>query len=148
MWDRTREIEPRLHATMQRAQAAIMTCSGWSYFTGYEVACDLRYTRYLRDAPDAMTWTSPGPGSMRGMNRLLGRPLHSTYRPADFCRLSRGAARVHRSALGAPARAGDARDRALALRVRQVATRSSRRGEASAALPDTGESVSRDVTVA
>jgi hypothetical protein len=48
---------------------------GWGGFLAYEVATDLRHTRYLCDAPDIMTWANPGPGAKRGLNRLFGRPL-------------------------------------------------------------------------
>lgn len=42
-------------------------------FHSYEVVCDLRHTRLLADAPDKLTWCSPGPGARRGMNRVLRR---------------------------------------------------------------------------
>jgi 5-hmdU DNA kinase, helical domain len=42
-------------------------------FHSYEIVTDLRHTRLLRDAPDKLTWCSPGPGARRGMNRVLGR---------------------------------------------------------------------------
>jgi hypothetical protein len=48
---------------------------GWGGFMAYEVATDLRHTRYLNSAPDIMTWAQPGPGARRGLNRLFGRPL-------------------------------------------------------------------------
>lgn len=44
-------------------------------FTSYEFVTDLRHTRLLRNAPDILTWANPGPGAMRGLNRLYGRPL-------------------------------------------------------------------------
>lgn len=49
---------------------------GW--FTAYEVACDLRYTRLLDQAPDRLTWANPGPGATRGMNAVMGRDPTST----------------------------------------------------------------------
>jgi hypothetical protein len=49
--------------------------SGFGPFLAYEVATDLRHTRYLRDAPDIHTWANPGPGAMRGLNRVYGREL-------------------------------------------------------------------------
>lgn len=49
---------------------------GWGPFMAYEVVTDLRHTRYLRDAPDIMTWANAGPGAIRGLNRLHGRPLN------------------------------------------------------------------------
>jgi hypothetical protein len=44
-------------------------------FHSYEIACDLRYTALLENAPDRCTWGNPGPGARRGLNRVHGRPL-------------------------------------------------------------------------
>lgn len=41
-------------------------------FLAYEVVSDLRHTKYLRDAPDIMTWANAGPGALRGLTRLWG----------------------------------------------------------------------------
>lgn len=43
---------------------------GWGPFMSYEVVTDLRWTRYLRDAPDIMTWANAGPGALRGLSLL------------------------------------------------------------------------------
>jgi len=48
---------------------------GWGPFMAYQAVVDMRHTRYLRDAPDINTWAALGPGSMRGLNRLHGRPV-------------------------------------------------------------------------
>lgn len=48
---------------------------GWGPFMAYEVVTDLRHTRYLRQAPDILTWANAGPGAIRGLNRLYGREL-------------------------------------------------------------------------
>lgn len=48
---------------------------GWGPFMAYQVVVDLRWTRYLENAPDINSWASLGPGSRRGLNRLAGRPL-------------------------------------------------------------------------
>lgn len=48
---------------------------GWGPFMIFQWVLELRHTRYLRDAPDASTWAAVGPGSMRGLNRLHGRPV-------------------------------------------------------------------------
>ncbi len=45
-------------------------------FMAYEVVTDLRHTHLLSEAPDIMTWANPGPGAMRGLNRLHDRPLN------------------------------------------------------------------------
>jgi hypothetical protein len=49
--------------------------TGWGPFMAGQVVTDLRWTRYLRNAPDIQTWTALGPGSARGLNRLHGRDV-------------------------------------------------------------------------
>ncbi len=63
--------------TIAEVVALLRQYPGWGGFTAYEVACDLRYTRYLNKATDKLTYANPGPGAARGMNRLLGRELKS-----------------------------------------------------------------------
>ncbi len=48
---------------------------GWGPFMAHQVVVDLRWTRYLENAPDVGKWAAIGPGSARGLNRLVGRPL-------------------------------------------------------------------------
>ncbi|MDI9335929.1 MAG: putative DNA base hypermodification protein, partial [Gammaproteobacteria bacterium] len=48
---------------------------GWGGFMSYEVATDMRWTRYLCQASDICTYANPGPGAKRGLNRLSGRPI-------------------------------------------------------------------------
>ena len=47
---------------------------GGSGFMAAQVVADLKYTRWLDSAPDWWCWSSPGPGSRRGIERLLGQP--------------------------------------------------------------------------
>lgn len=44
-------------------------------FMAYEIVTDLRHTPLLDKAPDIYTWANPGPGAMRGLNRMMGRDL-------------------------------------------------------------------------
>jgi hypothetical protein len=47
-------------------------------FMAYEIVTDLQHTLdMLHRAPDVMTWANPGPGAMRGLNRIAGRELRS-----------------------------------------------------------------------
>lgn len=61
--------------TMEAAHGQFLRYEGLGGFGAYEIVCDLRYTRYLEHATDKMTWCNPGPGAIRGLYRLLGRPL-------------------------------------------------------------------------
>lgn len=44
-------------------------------FMAYEIVCDLRYTKLLRNASDILTWSNLGPGAARGLQRLRGIPI-------------------------------------------------------------------------
>ena len=56
---------------------------GGSGFMAAQVIADLKHTFVLENAPDWWTWCSPGPGSIRGLNILLGRPVDAP-KPANF----------------------------------------------------------------
>jgi hypothetical protein len=60
--------------------------TGWGPFMAYQWVVDLRWTRYLQDAPDIQTWAAVGPGSRRGLNRLHGRPVTFALRQDDALR--------------------------------------------------------------
>lgn len=48
---------------------------GLGSFLGAQVIADLKYVKPLSQAKDWHTWAASGPGSRRGMNRLLGQPI-------------------------------------------------------------------------
>lgn len=77
VWEARGVVVPQLSVSLEAATKALMPYHGWGPFTAYEVACDLRWTRYLCDAPDKMTWANAGPGARRGLNRLAGRPVNA-----------------------------------------------------------------------
>jgi hypothetical protein len=61
--------------TLRDTHAALTKYQGWGAFMAYQVVVDLRFTRYLRDAEDVTKWAAAGPGTIRGLNRLAGRPV-------------------------------------------------------------------------
>ena len=66
---------PEPGATLEGFWSLLCAFHGWGPFLAYEVVTDLRHTRLLRHAPDILTWANPGPGAVRGLNRLANRPL-------------------------------------------------------------------------
>lgn len=50
---------------------------GIGAFMSKEVALDMMLTPLLEDATDKLTWSPAGPGAIRGLNRLHGRPLQT-----------------------------------------------------------------------
>lgn len=76
--------------TMQGVHEALTQYDGLGGFMAYEIVCDLRYTKFLRKAPDKLTWCNPGPGAIRGLYRIAGEDFEkgnnstSPPRPKDW----------------------------------------------------------------
>ena len=49
-------------------------------FVADEIVTDLCWTTVLNRADDIMTWANPGPGAVRGLNRIHGHPLKAHRR--------------------------------------------------------------------
>jgi len=71
-------------SSIENSWRSFLPYAGFSDFMSYEVVTDLRHTKWLKDAPDIMTWANPGPGAMRGLNRIFGRPLDSKQKKPLF----------------------------------------------------------------
>ena len=54
-------------------------------FLAYEIACDLRFSKLLKDAEDKLTWANMGPGAQRGLRRL-GLPHKNQKEGCDSMR--------------------------------------------------------------
>jgi hypothetical protein len=103
VWEARGEFE-RLFAggrqpTMQAVHAWLRQFRGWGDFMAYEVVTDLRHTRYLRHAPDINTWAVAGPGAIRGLHRLHGRPYKSGMSQQQACAEMRELLEMSRSNL-------------------------------------------------
>lgn len=75
-WDLRHRINAVMKDThsMKHTWYAFLDGFGWGPFTAYEVVCDLRYTKWLHNAKDRLTWANAGPGAKRGLDRLANRP--------------------------------------------------------------------------
>ena len=77
-WERRNQIYESIKGRFLSQAFNIVGCLpglGGSGFMAAQVICDLAYTHVLEDAPDWWTWCSWGPGSKRGMNRVLGNSV-------------------------------------------------------------------------
>jgi alpha-glutamyl/putrescinyl thymine pyrophosphorylase clade 1 len=69
--------------TMQRTHELLMRSNGWGQFMAYQAVVDMRFTLLLRHALDTCEWTAAGPGTLRGLNRLYGRPVDASISQAQ-----------------------------------------------------------------
>ncbi|HXK23914.1 MAG TPA: nucleotide kinase domain-containing protein [Myxococcota bacterium] len=78
VWDARATWEAWFKYSQRSIQATVgklAELDGLGGFMAYEIASDLVHTALLEKAPDIDTWANPGPGAMRGLNRLSGRAL-------------------------------------------------------------------------
>jgi len=70
--------------TLEEAWAFLLQYPYIGPFVAYEIVTDLRHTYILDEATDICSWANAGPGAMRGLNRLTGRPLDFSHRSHDW----------------------------------------------------------------
>ena len=92
MWERKNYLIDKLEEAIEQDKCSLEYCwkllRDYPYmgpFMAYEVVTDLRFTYLLSAANDKLTWANAGPGAMRGLNRLTGRPLDFCQRSHDWC---------------------------------------------------------------
>jgi len=78
LWNIRDEITDYLEsgtATLQGTHQRITKFNGWGPFMAYQAIVDMRFTDLLNKASDIETWAAAGPGTIRGLNRIHGRPV-------------------------------------------------------------------------
>jgi len=84
-WAR-RSIKPRSLTDAFKVLSSVDGLKGTGFLAA-QVIADLKYTPVLAEAYDWFTWCSLGPGSMRGMNRLVGHPKDHKWNADVFRRV-------------------------------------------------------------
>lgn len=80
LWKRPVVIDP---FSMQATHAELSKRYGFGSFMAGQVVADLRWAM-PNDWHDAKTWAPMGPGSKRGMNRLLNQPMNAPMKQEEF----------------------------------------------------------------
>jgi hypothetical protein len=72
LWQNRKNLRPMFRSTMVEAVAAITSHRGWGPFLANQAVVDLTYSKkWLGRASDLNTFTSPGPGTCKGMNWMI-----------------------------------------------------------------------------
>jgi len=73
MWKRRAELRPQPGDTLDAFHKRLMTCRDMGSFMAGQVVADVKYALgHLEEADDWHTWATSGPGSMKGLNYVLG----------------------------------------------------------------------------
>ena len=80
------EMQFMLQTGMRRpVWRVLVDCLNWGSFMSGQVVDDLTWTPALASPRDNYTWAPQGPGSLRGLNRVLGLPLGTKHEEMEWC---------------------------------------------------------------
>jgi hypothetical protein len=58
--------------------------NGLGSFMRGQIIADLKYVKFMRSVADWWIWATPGPGSMRGLNIVLERPMNQSWKRGEW----------------------------------------------------------------
>jgi hypothetical protein len=86
LWAWPKVLRPRQDDSLHSFYARLKDMRGFASFMAAQVVADVKQVEPLRSARDWWTFAAPGPGSKRGLNRVLGRPVDAHWRDDDVWR--------------------------------------------------------------
>lgn len=86
MWQARKTLRPRQGDTLDDFHRRLIKCESIGSFIGAQIVADTKYAGVLWSAPDWWTWAASGPGSQRGLNLVLGRPVNAAWAEDEWRR--------------------------------------------------------------
>lgn len=84
MWEARKRLRPKEGDTLNSYHMLLGQFHGLGSFMAAQVVADLKYVWPLNRASDWHTFAASGPGSRRGLNRVLGRPYKNVWTEEDW----------------------------------------------------------------
>jgi hypothetical protein len=84
LWQARATLRPRAGERLAEYHGRLMQRDGLASFMAAQIVADLKYVEPLRSAADWSTFAASGPGSRRGLNRVLGQPVDAPWQEADW----------------------------------------------------------------
>lgn len=85
LWTARLILRPRAGDTLNSYHMTLLTRMGLGSFMAAQVIADLKYADpHLLAANDWRTFAASGPGSRRGLNRVLGQPVQQGWREEEW----------------------------------------------------------------
>lgn len=88
LWSNRKNLRPREGDTLQSFAERIIAVKNQGRFMVGQIVADAKYADpILMQADDWDTWAVSGPGSRRGLNRIVGRELKASWKEPEFLRV-------------------------------------------------------------
>lgn len=84
LWEQRERIRPLPGDTLNSFHMMLGQFYGLASFMSAQVVADIKYTEPLLSSPDWHTFAASGPGSRRGLNRVLELPVKRPWSEEDF----------------------------------------------------------------
>lgn len=76
------EVRPVAGDSLEEFHSRLLQFDGMGSFMAAQVVADTKFHGVLSRAPDWWRWAASGPGSRRGLNRVLERPTNAPWKEA------------------------------------------------------------------
>lgn len=86
LWAARKTVRPQAGDTLQSFHTRLMGFGGMGSFMAAQVVADMKYVTPLSAATDWWTWAASGPGSRRGLNRVMERDLNAPWKEHEWLR--------------------------------------------------------------
>lgn len=84
MYSRKGFVRPGLGENCQALYEKLMVFDGMGSFMSAQVVADMKHTSVMAKANDLFTFVASGPGSRRGLNRMVGREINSPWKEHEW----------------------------------------------------------------
>lgn len=84
-----KDVLAAIPVSMEATHSVLRTGYGWGGFTAYEVVCDMRWTALGECWSDVDTFAHAGPGALRGLNIVEGKPKTTPRKEASALSMMR-----------------------------------------------------------
>lgn len=84
MWKDRNRVRPVLGRPFQEFHQRLIKCRDLGSFMSGQIIADIKYARPYSNTPDWWTFAASGPGSRRGLNRIMGFEIDRPWKEVNW----------------------------------------------------------------